>query len=68
MNIKDDVYIIDINGKRHSYSVEEIEVLDDTDVQKMIQSDWDLTLYTCTYGGQQRLTLRCMETSVSSGK
>lgn len=61
IDVGDDVYIIDIRGRRHSYTVEEIEILEASDIQKMIKSDWSLTLYTCTYGGQQRLTVRCSE-------
>ena len=25
----------------------------------MTSGDWDLTLFTCTYGGQERYTVRC---------
>lgn len=25
----------------------------------MKEGDWDLTLFTCTFGGQQRFTVRC---------
>ncbi len=59
MHIGDTVFFTDMNGKRYSYTVREIEVLDGTAVQPMIVSDWDLSLYTCTYGGKQRLTVRC---------
>ena len=38
-------------------------VLTDTlgkyDVEKMTSGDWDLTLFTCTYGGKSRVTVRC---------
>ncbi len=29
------------------------------DVEEMITGDWDLTLFTCTLGGQTRVTVRC---------
>jgi len=55
----DAVYFTDMNGKATGYVVEVIEVLDGTAVEEMITSDWDLSLYTCTYGGKSRLTVRC---------
>ena len=32
-----------------------------TDVDGMLSGGWDLSLYTCTYGGRARLTVRCDE-------
>lgn len=55
----DAVYFMDMNGIVHTYVVEEIEVLNADDVQPMVSSGWDLSLYTCTYNGKQRLTVRC---------
>lgn len=55
----DEVFFTDMNGKVTRYVVEVIEVLDGTAVEEMITSDWDLSLYTCTYGGKSRLTVRC---------
>ena len=48
-----------MNGRVTRYIVEVIEVLDGTAVEEMITGDWDLSLYTCTYGGKSRLTVRC---------
>lgn len=41
--------------------VEEIEILNADDIKRMIESDWELSLYTCTYNGKQRVTIRCRE-------
>ena len=30
-------------------------------IEEMAAGDWDLTLFTCTLGGQARLTLRCTQ-------
>lgn len=42
------------------------EVLQPTQIEKMtVKSsgdDWDLTLFTCTTGGQARYALRCVRT------
>ena len=61
MNVGDTLRFTDMDGKCYHYVVGEIEVLEATAVQPMIDSDWDLSLYTCTYGGKQRLTVRCKE-------
>ena len=57
---KDDiVYFMDMNGNMHTYVVEEIEILEAEDVEPMVSNGWDLSLYTCTFNGKQRLTVRC---------
>lgn len=61
LKISDQVYFTDMNGKTHKYIVEEIEILNADDIKKMIESDWELSLYTCTYNGKQRVTVRCKE-------
>ena len=29
-------------------------------VEEMLSEEWDLTLFTCTYSGQTRFTVRCL--------
>lgn len=55
----DDVYFTDMDGNRFVYEVSDSEVLDGSDVAGMLVGDWDLTLFTCTYGGASRHTIRC---------
>ncbi len=57
----DAVYFTDVNGTVFHYEVGEVLILQPTDVEAMISSEWDLTLFTCTIGGQTRVTVRCME-------
>lgn len=47
--------------KKHVYKVAEFEELLPTDVEKMESSGYDLTLFTCTYGGRYRVTVRCVK-------
>ena len=54
------VYFTDMDGLTWSYEVADLETLGSTMVSEMIHSDYDLTFFTCTYGGQARLTLRCV--------
>lgn len=53
------VFFTDVDGNRFSYEVGELEVLGPTDIEDMVDSGWELTLFTCTYGGKTRLTVRC---------
>lgn len=55
----DAVYLTDGAGTVHRYVVERVETLALEDVAEMTDTQWDLTLFTCTYGGQSRVTVRC---------
>ena len=55
----DQVYFIDVEGVISSYEVAEVDTLNPTDVENMTSSGYALTLFTCTYGGQSRVTVRC---------
>ena len=41
------------------YQVVAVETLGSTEVDKLIQNDYDLTLFTCTPGGARRVVVRC---------
>lgn len=55
----DSVTFTDIDGNLFFYQVAEIETLNPHSVEEMTSGDWDLTLFTCTIGGQSRVTVRC---------
>ena len=57
--IGDDVELVDAYGKSHLYEVCGIVTLDGTAVEDMQSGGWDFTLFTCTKGGEQRVTVRC---------
>ena len=46
----------------YTYQVVGLETLNPTDVEGMESGDWDLTLFTCTVGGQSRVTVRLERT------
>ena len=48
-----------MDGNVFSYKVGEIITLQPEAVEEMTESDWDLTLFTCTIGGATRVTVRC---------
>lgn len=59
LQIGDEILFIDIDGNRFLYNVMETEVLAPTEINRMVSGAWDMTLFTCTYGGRTRFTVRC---------
>lgn len=55
----DKLTFTDVDGNIFYYEVADIEILKPTDTQKMVSGDYALTLFTCTYGGQSRITVGC---------
>ncbi len=55
----DAVRFTDVDGNVWEYTVTTTEIISGYDVEGMEEGDWDLTLFTCTYGGQDRVTVRC---------
>lgn len=58
----DAVYFTDLDGNRFVYEVADLETIEPADIEGMITGDWDLTLFTCTYGNRHRLAVRCFLT------
>ncbi|MGM9628680.1 MAG: sortase [Faecousia sp.] len=56
------VTFTDMNGYVIEYSVADVEIIDPRNVYDVINSEYDLILYTCTTGGQSRVTVRCNRT------
>lgn len=48
----------DMAGNVFTYKMVEQETLNPTDIEGMESGNWDLTLFTCTVGGQSRVTIR----------
>lgn len=60
-NLKENdiIIIADVLGNNYVYKVVLTEELNPTDITNMIDSPFDLTLYTCSYGALKRITVRC---------
>jgi sortase A len=56
----DAVSFADVEGNVFAYRVADLEEIPGTAVEDMSAGEWDLTLFTCTYGGQNRVTIRCV--------
>lgn len=55
----DEVYFMDMDNVISHYQVVTVEILTPDAVDEMVAGEYDLTLFTCTYGGQNRVTVRC---------
>jgi len=60
----DRITFVDVLDKLYYYEVKEIILLDGSAVENMESGEWDFTLFTCTKGGKQRVTVRCESISV----
>lgn len=54
----DEIIFTNMLGQSYSYIVVLKEELTKYQVNEMLYSDYDLTLYTCDYSGQDRITIR----------
>ena len=59
MHIEDTVTFTDMDGNTVRYQVAALEILGATAVEDVTSGDYDLTLFTCTYGGENRVVVRC---------
>ena len=59
----DSVSFTDMNGHVWQYEMAETAELPPNAVAEMTAGDFDLTLFTCTYGGAARVTVRCQRTA-----
>lgn len=65
LDIGDEIVFRDVENNKYYYQVAWVDLLNpiQTDNLKYTANgeDWDLTLFTCTYSGQQRYTVRCVK-------
>lgn len=54
-----DIYFTDMDDNVHHYQVADIEILQPNDIDLLTAGEYPLTLFTCTYGGKTRVTIRC---------
>ena len=59
LQVGDAVGFTDLDGAAYRYRVTAVEVLPATAVGELTQSGADLTLFTCTAGGKNRIAVRC---------
>lgn len=59
LRIGDELAFTDMDGKVTHFAVMAKNVLPPTAVEEITSGEYDLTLFTCTYGGASRVTVFC---------
>ena len=59
LQMGDMVFFTDVKGAKYCYEVVLLETLPKEATSEMITAGFDLSLYTCTPGGANRVTVRC---------
>lgn len=59
LKVGDSVVFTDMDGISTSYQVVARDILAPGAVEEMTAGEFDLTLFTCTYGGENRVTVFC---------
>jgi sortase A len=62
MEVDDVIIFIDASGNKFTYNVVSIDTVGGYDIEGMKagSDDWDITLFTCTYGGKNRVAVRAL--------
>ena len=59
--IGDAVVFTDLDGREYAYRVSGSELWATDQLKEAVAGDdWNLTLFTCTYGGKNRVVVRCV--------
>lgn len=61
LSIGDSISFTDMDGNVFFYEVAELETLQPNETERLQSGNWPLSLFTCTYGGRTRYTVRCVE-------
>lgn len=59
LSVGERVVFVDAAGQVTEYEVVALDVLKESDVEDMTAGEYDLTLFTCTFSGSSRTTIRC---------
>ena len=59
LEVGDEILFTDMDENVFSYNVSGMEELPGTALEEMEAGEWDLTLFTCTASGKNRVTVRC---------
>lgn len=59
LNLGDKVEFVDMDNNNFIYEVKEAEEIKRDNINGLLSGNWDLTLFTCTLGGEFRTVIRC---------
>lgn len=57
----DQVIFTDVKGRSFLYEVAAVETIQSTAVEEVLNEEWDLTLFTCTIDGFERVAVHCLK-------
>lgn len=60
LKLGDEVWFTDMDGGVTGYQVGTVNVISPQATEEVKNSEWDLVLYTCSYGGQSRVMVGCV--------
>ncbi len=55
----DTITVTDMDAETLTYCVSAIDILPSNGTEELLNAEYDLTLFTCTYGGENRVVVRC---------
>lgn len=55
------VRFTDVEGNEFTYTLKWVDILEPEQTEEMLEGDWDLSLFTCTYDLSRRNVLRCVK-------
>ncbi len=55
----EEIAFYDLDGNKFTYEVANIEILQPNQVEELCAAEYPLSLFTCTWGGQTRIVVRC---------
>lgn len=61
LNKDDLIYFTKLNGNKVEYKVDKIEVISSDDFDSMVETDYELSLFTCNVAKDKRITVRCQK-------
>ena len=59
LSLGDEILMRTVDGRVYRYTVAATEIVSPLAVADVTNGQWDLTLFTCTLGGQTRFVVRC---------
>ncbi len=57
----DQMIFTDVKGRSFLYEVAAVETIQSTAVEEVLNEEWDLTLFTCTIDGFERVAVHCLK-------
>lgn len=58
--VGDEIAFSDSLGETYNYKVSSVESINGNRLSELKSGEWDLTLFTCNYSGQERVVVRCV--------